>query len=78
MPLILKKLVQAIIKYLIIGLHKGLQKLFTLILKKKEKKNYLLPDTYRPIVLENILVKLAEKVLTIYIIEKAEAETLLP
>ena len=59
------------------GLSKGLKKLFTLMLKKKGKKNYVLPSTYRPIALKNTLVKLAKKVLIIHIIEKAEAETLL-
>ena len=48
------------------------------MLKKKEKNDYLLPDTYRPIALENILIKLVKKVLTIYIVRKAEAEILLP
>ena len=76
-PLILKELAQAVIKYLIIGLPKGLKELFTLILKKKGKKDYLLLNTYRPIALKNILVKLAEKVLIIYIIEKIEVKTLL-
>ena len=47
------------------------------MLKKEGKKNYLLLNAYRPIGLKNILVKLAEKVLTIYIIGKAEAKTLL-
>ena len=45
--------------------------------KKEKNKNYLLLNTYRPIALKNILIKLAEKVLTIHIIEKAKAETLL-
>ena len=47
------------------------------MLKKKEKKDYLLLDIYRPIALENILIKLAEKVLTMRIIRKVEAEILL-
>ena len=47
------------------------------MLRKKEKKNYLLPGTYRPIALKNILIKLVEKILTIYIVEKVETETLL-
>ena len=67
-----------IIKYLIIDLFKELKKSFTLILKKEEKKNYLLLNAYRPIVLKNILVKLAKKILTIRIIGKVKAETLLP
>ena len=66
-----------IIKYLVIDLFKKLKKLFTLILKKKEKKNYLLLNTYRPIALENILVKLVKKILTIHIIGKVKAEILL-
>ena len=77
MPLILKELAQAVIKYLVIGLFKELKELFTLVLKKEEKKDYSLLNNYRPIALKNILVKLAEKVLTIHIIEKAKAETLL-
>ena len=76
-PLILKELAQIIIKYLVIGLSKGLKELFTFILKKKEKKNYLLLDIYKLITLKNTLVKLAEKILTIYIVRKAEAEILL-
>ena len=47
------------------------------MLKKEEKKDYLLLGAYRPIALENILVKLAEKILIIYIIGKAEAKILL-
>ena len=37
-PLILKELAQAVIKYLATGLPKGLKESFTLILKKKRKK----------------------------------------
>ena len=62
---------------MVIGLPKGLKKLVTLVLKKKEKKNYLLLGAYRFIALKNILIKLAEKVLIIYIAGKAEAEILL-
>ena len=43
-----------VIKYLVTGLSKKLKKLFTLILKKKGKKNYLLLNTYRPIALKKI------------------------
>ena len=74
----LKELAQIVIKYLVIGLPKELKKLFTLMLRKEEKKDYLLPGAYRPIALKNILIKLAEKVLTIYIIRKVEVVTLLP
>ena len=44
---------------------------------QKGKKNYLLLGAYRPIVLKNTLVKIAEKVITIHIKKKAEAELLL-
>ena len=47
------------------------------MLRKEEKKNYSILGAYRPIALKNILIKLAEKVLTIYIVKKVEAETLL-
>ena len=77
-PLILKKLAQAVIGYLAIGLPKELKKSFTLVPKKEGKKNYSLLSTYRLIALKNTLVKLVEKILTMYIAGKAEAETLLP
>ena len=76
-PLILKELAQAVIKYLIIGFSRELKKLFTLVLRKEEKKNYLLLSAYRFIALENILIKLAEKVLTIYIVRKVKVKILL-
>ena len=69
---------QAVIKYLVIGFPKKLKELFTLVLKKKEKKDYLLLDTYRLIALENILVKLAKKILLMRIVGKVEAKILLP
>ena len=72
-----KELAQTIINYLATGLPNRLKKLFTFILQKEEKKNCLLPLTYRPIVLKNILAKLAKKVIITYIIEKAKAELLL-
>ena len=65
------------INYLAIGLPDKLKKLSIFVLRKEGKKNYLLPGAYRPIVLKNILVKLVEKVIIIYIIEKTEAELLL-
>ena len=55
----------------------GRKILFTFKLQKEENKNYLLLGVYRPIALKNILVKLAKKVITIYIIEKTEAKLLL-
>ena len=68
---------QAVIKYLVTGLFKGLKESFILVLKKEEKKNYLLLSAYRPIALKNTLVKLTEKVLTIRIARKVEVEILL-
>ena len=74
----LKELAQTIIVYLVKGLPQELKKSFIFVLKKKEKKNYLLLGAYRPIALKNTLVKLAKKILAIYIAEKVEAEILLP
>ena len=68
---------QIIINNLSTSLPKGLKESFTLVLRKKEKKNYLLPGIYRFIALKNTLVKLVEKVLIIYIVGKAEVEILL-
>ena len=59
------------------GLPEELKKSFTLILKKNEKKNYLSLGAYGLIALKNTLVKLAEKILIIYIVGKVEAKTLL-
>ena len=73
----LKKLVQIVIVYLVKGLPEGLKELSIFILRKKEKKDYLLLGAYRLIARKNTLVKLAEKVLTIYIVKKAEAKILL-
>ena len=47
------------------------------MLRKEEKKYYLLLSTYRFIALKNILIKLVKKVLTTYIIEQVETKTLL-
>ena len=77
MLIILKELAQAVINYLAIDLPDGLKKLFTFVLRKEGKKNYLLSKTYRPIALENILAKLIKKVITIYNIKKTEAKLLL-
>ena len=51
--------------------------MFIFVLRKEEKKNYLLLGAYRLITLKITLLKLAKKVLTIYIVKKVEAETLL-
>ena len=75
--IILKDLVQAVIDYLNTGLPNGLKESFTFVLQKEGKKDYLLPGTYKPIALKNILAKLAEKVIIILIIKKVKAELLL-
>ena len=77
MLIILKELAQAIINYLATDLPNKLKKLFIFVLQKKGKKNHLLLRAYRPIILKSILAKLAEKVITTHIIEKAEAKLLL-
>ena len=73
----LKKLAQTVMIYLAKGFSEELKESFIFMLKKKGKKNYLLLEAYRPIAIKNILVKLVEKVLIIYIAKKAEAKTLL-
>ena len=47
------------------------------MLRKKGKKDYLLPEAYRPIAIKIMLVKLVKKILTIYIIKKVETKILL-
>ena len=44
----------------------------TIVLRKDGKKDYSLPGSYRPIALENTLVKVVEKALANRIIEAAE------
>ena len=73
----LKKLAQIVIIYVVKDLSEKLKKLSIFILKKKVKKNNLLPGTYKPITVKNILVKLVKKALTIYIVKKVKAKTLL-
>ncbi len=43
------------------------RELITVVLPKKNKKNYSLLDSYRLITLKNILVKIIEKVLITYL-----------
>ena len=49
----------------------------TVILYKKGKVDYLLPGSYRPITLENILSKILERVIAEYIVDIAEEYALL-
>ena len=50
----------------------------TITLRKKDKKNYIISDSYRLITLKNTLIKLLEKVLIIQIMKIAEEHNLLP
>ena len=53
------------------------KKLITIILHKKNKKNYLLPESYRLITLKNILIKIIRKILITYLSYAAEEHFLL-
>ena len=48
------------------------------MLRKEEKKDYSLPDSYRPIILENIITKVLEKALANYITKEAKKKGMLP
>jgi hypothetical protein len=50
----------------------------TITLRKEGKKDYSLPNAYRPIALENTLAKVVEKVLANRIGDAAETQGLLP
>ena len=65
-------------RYLIVKtLSVSYRELIIIILRKKNKKNYIISDSYRLITLENTLVKFLEKVLTIQITKIAEEHNLL-
>jgi len=49
----------------------------TIILRKEGKADYLIPESYRPIALENTLSKILEKVIVDYIIDTAKEYDLL-
>ena len=62
-PSIAKKLLPGINQILVTGqIPQGLRQSTTKILKKEGKKDYSLPQSYRPIALENALAKLYEKI----------------
>jgi hypothetical protein len=48
------------------------KELIIIILRKENKKNYLLPSSYRPITLENTLIKIIKKILVIRLNRAAE------
>jgi hypothetical protein len=58
-------------------LPKELKDTTTIALRKLEKGNYLLVNTYRPIVLKNTLVKLVKIVVAKHLIEVVEKHNLL-
>jgi len=49
----------------------------TVILQKEGKADYLIPESYRPIALENTLSKILEKVIADHIADTAEEHALL-
>ena len=53
------------------------KELITIILYKKNKKNYLLPESYRLITLKNMLIKIIKKILATYLNYTAEEYSLL-
>ena len=53
------------------------KKLTTVILHKKGKKNYLLPESFRSITLKNMLIKVIKKMLITYLNCAAEKYSLL-
>ena len=50
----------------------------TVVLRKEQKKDYSLLSSYRPIALENTLVKLMEKIVANHMAATAEEYRLLP
>jgi hypothetical protein len=59
-------------------LPKQFQESITITLRKEGKKDYSLPSSYRPIALENTLVKVVEKIIANRMSAAAEEHTLLP
>jgi hypothetical protein len=65
--------------YFAIGYYPRLRRaMITYILCKEGKADYSLPGSYRPIILENTLSKILERVVVDYIADIAEEHTLLP
>ena len=77
-PSIAKKLLPRINQILATGqIPQELQQSTTKILKKEGKKDYSLPQSYRPIALENALAKLCEKIVADKLTQLAEQQNLL-
>ena len=69
----LKELAQVIIDYIIQErIPNSLKILIIFILRKEGEKDYLLLSIYRLIILENIIIKLVEKLITICITKIAK------
>ena len=84
---VLKALVNEIRKGITKGINESLAKrmlpagykeLITITLRKEGKKDYSLLNAYRPIALENTLIKVVEKVITNRIDTVAKSQGLLP
>jgi hypothetical protein len=56
----------------------GYRESITITLRKEGKKDYSLPNAYRPIALENTLAKVVEKVIANRMSAAAESQGLLP
>jgi hypothetical protein len=56
----------------------GYRESITITLRKEGKKDYSLPNAYRPIALENTLAKVVKKVITNRISVAAKSQSLLP
>jgi len=78
-PLIKENLAQAISKCFTKGATpRSFRESITVVLRKKRKKNYSLPSSYRPITLENTITKLMKKLVTERIANTTEVHGLLP
>ena len=53
------------------------KELTTVILHKEDKKDYLLPESFRPIALKNMLIKIIKKILITHLSHTAEEYSLL-
>ena len=70
----MQKIYTALIYNLLLTYYK---ELIIIILYKKNKKNYLLPKSYRLITLKNMLIKIIKKILITYLSYIAEEYSLL-
>jgi len=78
-PVIIKDLTEVASYYFTNGtIPESLKKSITVVLRKKGKKDYSLPGSYRPIALKNTLAKVLEKYVANIILKAAEEHRLLP